>query len=42
MNNYLSFHTPTQVDLRELFTLGLGSKRGATDKIGHKLTRGPA
>jgi len=36
MNNYLSFHPPTQVDLRELFTLGLDTKRGATAKIGHK------
>lgn len=32
----LEFHTPTKVDLRELFTLGLGSKRGVEGKIGHK------
>lgn len=32
----LEFHTPTQVDLRELFTLGLGSKQGDSSKIGHK------
>lgn len=32
----LSFITPTEIDLRELFTLGLGSKRGDETKIGHK------
>lgn len=32
---YLSIHTPTELDLRELFTLGLTSKRDGT-KIGHK------
>ena len=33
--NYLLVHTPTELDLRELFTLGLTSKRDGT-KIGHK------
>ena len=32
----LSFVTPTAIDLREIFTLGLGSKRGDASKIGHK------
>lgn len=32
---YLHIHTPTDLDLRELFTLGLTSKREGT-KIGHK------
>ena len=31
--NYLLFHTPTELDLRELFTLGLTTKRDGT-KIG--------
>ncbi len=33
--SYLLVHTPTELDLRELFTLGLTSKRDGT-KIGHK------
>ena len=33
--NYLLVHTPSELDLRELFTLGLTSKRDGT-KIGHK------
>lgn len=32
----LIFSTPTTLDLRELFVLGLGSKRGDATKIGHK------
>lgn len=36
MNHYLIVRTPTQIDLRELFVLGLGSKRGDETKIGHK------
>ena len=32
---YLTIKTPTIIDLREIFTLGLTSKRGS-DKIGHK------
>lgn len=34
-SNYLLIHTPTELDLRELFTLGLTTKRDGT-KIGHK------
>jgi hypothetical protein len=33
--NYLLVHTPTELDLRELFTLGLTTKRDG-NKIGHK------
>lgn len=33
--NHLLVHTPSELDLRELFTLGLTSKRDGT-KIGHK------
>src|SRR5690349_19896646 len=33
---YLHVTTPTRIDLREIFTLGLTSKRGDDSKIGHK------